>query len=121
MGIPAKSRIRVENKLPSNSQYTYRLVVVQTAVSSPGDTTLTLDVVDLNIDCYAGTDEMAAGLAEMVRSALRLRFVRHIDPVSGAFIKSVETLARPAWAPWDDASAIERWTAAYRLTVHATP
>lgn len=121
VGLTGNDRIRVERQLPTNSQYTNRLIVVTVSPSSPGDTTLTVDVADLDVDAYAGTLDGAEDLAELARYELRLGLPGYTDPDSGAFVMAVQTLARPAWAPWDDAARIERFTASYRITLHAAP
>ncbi len=119
--VPLSERIRVEDELPTNSQYAGRLVVVTVNPGSPGDTTLTLDLVDLDIDAFAGSRDRTRDLAEQVRTEMRVHLSHYTDPASGAFIKRVQTLGRPAPAAWDDASRIERWSALYRLTVHHAP
>lgn len=120
-GVAEANRIRVENRLPKNSQYVNRLVVVQAAPTSPGDVQITLDVADLDVDAFAGSDDLACELAEMAREALRIRLPLTTFQPSGAFIKRVSTLVRPDWAPWDDASRIERYTASYRIHSHCAP
>lgn len=116
-----KQRIRVENRLPDNLQFVARLVVIADQPSAPGDVDLTLDVADLQVDCYAGSRERAKALAELVRAAFRLRLPHHTDPGTGAFITRVQTFARPTIAPFANSSRLELCAATYRLTVHAAP
>lgn len=119
--VPLSERIRVEDDLPGNSQYVNRLVVVGINPGSPGDTTLTIDVTDLDIDAFAGSRDRAQDLAEKVRTEMRVYLPRYTDPATGASIMQVQTFARPAPALWDDASRIVRWSATYRVTVHHAP
>lgn len=94
------------------------LVVVVGEIPGPGDTQLTLDVSDIDIDCYAGSRDAARDLAEQVRSQMRLNLphTTHDD----AFVNRVQTLAKPAPTLYD-VPVIRRCSATYRITVHATP
>lgn len=97
------------------------LVVVVGEIPGPGDTQLTLDVSDIDIDCYAGSRDAARDLAEQVRSQMRLNLPHTIHTAySGAFVNRVQTLAKPAPTLYDVA-VIRRCSATYRITVHATP
>lgn len=113
-------RVRVAAEVPSNWQPASRLVTVAKSPSSPGDGVITLDVVDLDVDCYARTRTRARALAEQVRAAFRLQLPLHTDPATGAFIRAVATITPPVPAPWE-AEAIVRFTATYRLWVHHNP
>lgn len=121
VGVPETDRIRVENRLPKNSQYVNRLVVVQAAPTSPGDIRLTLDVADFDVDTFAGADDLSCELAELAREALRLRLPLTTFQPSGALVTRVDTLIRPVWAAWDDASRIQRYTGSYRVYSHCAP
>lgn len=107
----------VSDKPPTRLTAGLRLVVV-TDGGGPGDGVLTLDVADLDVDCYADDPDVAVDLAEEVRSTLRLLLPATTH--SGVFIKDVGTLARPAPVPYDVA-AISKVTATYRLVLHAAP
>jgi hypothetical protein len=113
-------RVRVADEWPDNLQHAARVVCIQRSETSPGDTQVTMDVADLDVDCFARTRQRAMDLAEQVRAELRLRFLHYTDPQTGAFIHKVQTFSGPAVAPYDS-SLVVRVAATYRVSVHVDP
>ncbi|MFY1595489.1 hypothetical protein [Micromonospora sp. WMMD737] len=104
----------VGEDLPTRLTAGLRQVAVNDA-GGPGDQVLTLDVADVDVDCFADDRDAARDLGEECRRALR----RLLPGTShgGVFVKDVLTLARPALIPYD-VPVIRRCTASYRLTLH---
>lgn len=119
--LPAQLTTATEDAVgedpPTRSITGLRSVVLADA-GGPGDQVLTLDVADLDVDCYADTRDAAKALAEDCRRALRLLLpgTTHGE----VFVKNVSTVARPVLIPYDVA-VIRRVTATYRLHLHAAP
>jgi hypothetical protein len=105
---------------PDNLIATARVVTVEKIPSSAGDTTPTLDVVDLEVNCYARNRARTRDMAEQVRTALRYQLAKHTDPGTGAFITQVRTSRPPVEAPWETKDTV-RYLASYRLWVHHSP
>lgn len=116
-GVLSPPPTRIGEDPPTRLAAGMREVIVG-EIPGPGDAQITLDVADVVIDCYASDRDAARDLGELVRSALRLLLpaTTHGD----AFIKQVQTLAKPALIPYDVA-VIRKSSATYRITTHATP
>jgi len=82
------------------------------------DDVYTLDVANIDVDCYDATREAARSLAEDVRTALRLS--AEGQSVNGALIAQVTTISAPTWTPYDNTN-LRRFTASYRIAIRSIP
>lgn len=103
-----------------NVQHSQRLVRILQISSSPGDAVVTLDIADLEINCYARTRNRVRDLANQVRVSMRYQLERSTDPDTGAFVKQVRWLASPAQVP-SESSGFQRRMATCRLWIHHDP
>lgn len=104
---------------PDNLIQAARVVTVE-KVPSAGDDTPTLDIVDLEVNCYARNRARTRQIADQVRAGLRYQLPKHTDPDTGAFITQVRTSRPPVEAPWETKDTV-RYLASYRLWVHHAP
>lgn len=101
-------------------QHSQRIVRIVQQASSPFDAEQTLDIADLDVDCFARTRQRARELAFEVRAQLRYQLAKTTHPGSGAFIKQVRTFTPPTEAPWD-VHGMHRQRSTYRLWIHHNP
>lgn len=97
-----------------------RMVTVERIGSSAGDAQPTMDVADVQIDCFARNRERAKQLAYRVHVGMWYQFEAYTHPGTGAFVTQVRVVGAPAQAPWE-AETSARYTATYRVWVHHAP
>jgi hypothetical protein len=95
----------------------YAMPLIQVVTYGGTDRAGVLDDVNLDIDVYAATRDMAVDLAEEIRTAVLDMLPGYHVP--GATVAKTRTSQRPAWRPYDN-TAIRRRQAAYTITVHAS-
>lgn len=119
-----QDRVRVEvgDLTPEeiNFQQAQRLIRIVQLASSPGDTTITLDVADLELNWYARNRQRVRELTDQTRVAMRYQLEGVTDPDTGAFIKQARWLSSPADTP-SESSMFRRRTATARLWIHHNP
>lgn len=82
------------------------------------DAVYTLDVATIDVDAYEGDEVKAYGLAEQIRTSLRLH--AEGQTVDGALIAQVDTISAPKWVPYDN-TALRRISATYRIAIRSIP
>lgn len=104
--------VRVVTELPAG--LAAKLPVVQVVRFGGPDELPTIDLPNVDVDCYAATRGASEDLAEAVRDLLR--FTLPGKTVDGATVTRVQTISGPAWRPWDD-TTMRRHGASYQLTI----
>lgn len=103
-----------------NIQHSQRLVRVKQMPSSPGDDQPTLDIADLEINCYARKPDRVKAIANQVRLSLRYQLEKSTDAETDAFVKQVRWLSVPTLVP-SDTAMFTRFRATVRLWIHHNP
>lgn len=114
--ITAKRSVRCGVDTPAD--LTALPVVVVRRLPAGGDQTLTLDQAIVDVDVYHQDRASSRLLSEQIRSDLRLRLNGYTS--GGGTVARVETAAAPGWVPYDN-TALRKFTATYRITVHSAP
>jgi hypothetical protein len=108
------------NPSDQNIQHSQRLVRVKLLPSSPGDAVPTLDIADLEINCYARSPDRVKAITDVIRVAMRYQFEKSTDATTGAFVKQVRWLSVPTLVP-SDTAMFARFRASARLWIHHSP
>lgn len=117
---------RVVTELPANLGDV--LPVIEVSRFGGSDDVIVMDAANFDIDVYATASNAVGGasardaarlLSGQVRAALRLHLPGY--SAGGAGVQSVSTISAPHWVPYDNTSALRRYNAAYRITIHSVP
>lgn len=112
--LAAHLDVRVVTDIPADLARV--LPVVQLARIGGTDSTPTLDVALMDVDCYTAGRAASFELAERVREALR--FALPGQQLAAAYIPKVATALAPAWRPYDNTN-VRRVGASYEVTVQS--
>lgn len=94
-----------------------RLPFVRVVLVGGSTPNVSLDAPLLAVDAFAADRPQAIALANRVRTLLSYGSLG--ADLMGGRIGQVSTVTAPLWAPWDN-SSVRRYTATYRITLHAS-
>jgi len=94
------------------------LPVIQVERFGGGDSVLTLDDANVDIDVYAADLASAEDLAEQVRLFLRAGLPGTVVADGAAVVSRVRTITGPSRLPYDNTGLV-RVGAAYQVTLHS--
>lgn len=111
--LGAQCSCRVVTELPADLEK--RVPLIQIERTGGSDTRPGLDFVALEVDAYGPDRGSAYALAESARYALRFELPG--QQINGAVFTEVQTVAAPAYRPYDN-TGLRRFGASYRLVLH---